>query len=103
MKRLNNIRRHEPQRTCVGCRQAKPKRELVRLVRGDDGSIESDAAGTKAGRGAYLCRAPGCWEVALDDDRLGHALRATVSSENREQLVKYGEQLVRESISGRGR
>ena len=103
MKRPNNIRRHEPQRTCVACRRVRPKRELVRLVRGDDGSIESDAAGTKAGRGAYLCRAPGCWEAALDDNRLGHALRATLSSKNREQLVRYGEQLVRESISGRGR
>jgi len=73
------------------------------LVRGDDGSIESDAAATKVGRGAYLCRAPGCWEAALDDNRLGYALRATLSAENREQLARYGEKLIRESISGRAR
>ncbi len=103
MRRPNNIRRREPQRTCVACRQVMSKRELVRFVRGDDGSIESDAAGTRVGRGAYLCRKPGCWEAALDDNRLGHALRATLNSRNREQLVRYGEQLVRESISGRGR
>ncbi len=65
-----------PTRTCLGCRQRRPKRELVRLVRGADGRVAMDAAGTAPGRGAYVCAEPGCVERALKAGRLGHAFRA---------------------------
>ena len=92
-----------PQRTCVACRQIKPKQELVRLICNDGGSVESDADGRKMGRGAYLCRALQCWEVGLKSNQLGHALRTTLTPGNRERLIRYGEKLLRESISGRGK
>ena len=44
-----------PQRQCVGCREKKPKPELIRVVRAPDGAISLDARGKAAGRGAYLC------------------------------------------------
>jgi predicted RNA-binding protein YlxR (DUF448 family) len=81
--------KHIPQRTCVSCRQVKAKRELIRLVRVADGRIEVDTSGKKAGRGAYLCPAPECWEDGLKRGRLEHALRTTLTRENREQLIKY--------------
>jgi predicted RNA-binding protein YlxR (DUF448 family) len=81
--------KHIPQRTCVSCRQVKAKRELIRLVRVADGTIEVDTSGKKAGRGAYLCPAPECWEDGLKRGRLEHALRTTLTRENREQLIKY--------------
>jgi len=78
-----------PQRTCVGCRQVLTKRELVRVVRTPQGSIEVDATGKKAGRGAYLHPARECWEQALKGNRLEHALKGRLSPESREQLMDY--------------
>jgi predicted RNA-binding protein YlxR (DUF448 family) len=67
--------KHAPTRTCLGCRTARPKRELVRLVRRADGRVVVDASGP--GRGAYVCAEPGCVEKALKPGRLGHAFRAS--------------------------
>lgn len=86
-------KRHVPQRTCVACRQVTAKRELIRLVRTGSG-IEVDPDGKKAGRGTYLCQAQGCWEAGLKGSRLEHALRATLTPENREQLISYGNDIL---------
>ncbi len=68
--------KHVPTRTCLGCRQRRPKRELVRLVRRADGVVSVDARGGGPGRGAYVCAEPGCTERALKTGRLAHAFRA---------------------------
>ena len=91
---MRNIRKHIPQRTCVACRKVNAKRELIRLVRISDGSVEIDTSGKKAGRGAYLCRAQDCWEIGLKGGRLEHTLRTTLTQNNREQLVKQWEALL---------
>jgi predicted RNA-binding protein YlxR (DUF448 family) len=87
----------------VACRQVRPKPELIRLVRIFDGSVEVDTGGKGLGRGAYLCQSPACWETGLKGGRLEYALRTTLTPDNREQLIRYGNDLVRESISGRGK
>jgi len=74
----------------VACGKIRPKRELIRLVRTSDGRVEVDTAGKEAGRGAYLCWAQECWRVGLKGTRLEHALRTTLTRDNREQLIKYG-------------
>ena len=66
--------KHAPTRTCLGCRQRRPKRELVRLVRRADGVVVVGARAT--GRGAYVCAASDCVERALKSGRLAHAFRA---------------------------
>jgi predicted RNA-binding protein YlxR (DUF448 family) len=81
------------QRTCVACRQIKAKRELVRLVRTPEDSIEIDSSGKKKGRGAYLCPTRECWEKALKGNQLEHALRGSLTQDNREQLIKFGQEL----------
>ncbi len=88
---MRNIRGHIPQRTCVACRKVKPKRELTRLVRIPDGSVEFDTSGKMAGRGAYLC--PECWEIRLKDSQLKRALRTTLTQDNMEQLIRTAEKL----------
>jgi predicted RNA-binding protein YlxR (DUF448 family) len=85
--------RHVPQRTCVACGEVRPKRELVRLVRVSGGSVEVDPAGKKAGRGAYLCPALDCWQAGLKKGRLEYVLRTTITEDNRQQLIKYGQEL----------
>lgn len=67
--------RHVPRRTCVACRQSDAKRQLVRLVRGADGSVSIDPTGKLAGRGAYLCTVATCWEQALSRGHLTRALK----------------------------
>ena len=49
-----------PLRQCLGCREMKPKKELIRIVRSPEGNISLDFHGKKPGRGAYLCPAPEC-------------------------------------------
>lgn len=63
-----------PERTCVGCRNVKGKRELVRVVRDPDGVIDLDVTGKKPGRGAYVCPSLSCLEAALKGGRLANAL-----------------------------
>ena len=99
--RKRSINKHIPQRTCVACREVKAKRELIRLVRIANGSLEVDSSGKKAGRGAYLCPTPECWQMGLKGGRLEHALRTALTRDNKEQLIKYGEDLDKELISGR--
>jgi len=85
--------KHIPQRTCVACRKVKAKRELIRLVRISDESVEVDIGGKKTGRGAYLCRAQECWEIGLKGGRLERSLRATLTQDNREQLIRFSKDL----------
>ena len=85
--------KHIPQRTCVACRKVKAKREVVRLVRTADGSVQIDTTGKKSGRGAYLCQASECWDTGLNGNQLEHALRTTLTRENREQLIQYRKRL----------
>jgi predicted RNA-binding protein YlxR (DUF448 family) len=63
-------------------------------VRISDNIVEVDAKGKKPGRGAYLCRAMECWELGLKSGRLEHTLRTTLSQDNREQLIKFGSELL---------
>ena len=67
-----------PQRTCVGCRQIRPKAELVRVVRGDDGGVVVDGQQLAPGRGAYMCPTVECLERALVPGRLAQALKSSV-------------------------
>lgn len=64
-----------PVRTCVACRSARPKGELIRLVCDGENRVRVDATGAAAGRGAYLCPSPACLEIALARGRWAHAFR----------------------------
>ena len=81
--------RKTPQRTCIACRSTTGKRELVRIVRTPQGSVELDLTGKKSGRGAYLCRSADCWEAGLKKDRLAHALKTTIGNEDRQRLAEF--------------
>jgi predicted RNA-binding protein YlxR (DUF448 family) len=85
--------RHVPQRTCVSCRQVRPKRELIRVVRTPSGHVELDATGKKSGRGAYLCARRSCWEPALSRGKLEQEFEITLLPEDRAALEAYGETL----------
>ena len=92
--RMRSIRKYTPQRTCVACRKIRAKQELIRLIRISNGSVEVNVDGKKAGRGAYLCRAQECWEIGLKGNQLEHTLRTTLTQGNREQLIRYGKDIL---------
>lgn len=79
--------KHVPQRTCVGCRTILAKRELIRLVRTPHGVLV-DPTGKLAGRGAYLHNKRSCWESGLKG-ALAHALKTTLTMEDRERLEAF--------------
>lgn len=62
-----------PQRQCLGCREMKAKRELIRVVRSPEGEISLDFKGKMAGRGAYLCPNPECLKRARKSKALERA------------------------------
>ena len=43
-----------PMRSCVVTKEKYPKKELIRIVRTPEGSIEVDENGKQNGRGAYV-------------------------------------------------
>ena len=62
-----------PMRQCLGCREMKPKRELIRAVRSPEGEVSLDFRGKKPGRGAYVCRSPECLKRAVKSKALSRA------------------------------
>lgn len=77
-----------PQRSCVACGRARPKRELIRVVRTPAGTVQVDLTGKVSGRGAYVCPEAPCIERGVRGGRLQHALEAPVSPELSEELVR---------------
>jgi len=94
-------RRHVPQRTCIGCRSARDKRELLRIVRSPDGEIAFDPTGKRSGRGAYVCRDEACLDRALVARALGAALKTEVAPDQAEALRTALKALLADPDAGR--
>ena len=62
-----------PMRQCLGCREMKPKRELIRTVRSAEGEVSLDTTGKKHGRGAYICHNAECLKRAVKSKALARA------------------------------
>jgi len=70
-----------PMRMCVGCREMKPKKELLRVVKPQEGDARIDFTGKAAGRGVYVCRSPECLKRAQKTKALERALEAQISAD----------------------
>ena len=81
-----------PMRQCLGCREMKPKKELIRVVRSPEGEISLDFRGKKNGRGAYICPDPVCLKKAMKSRALERAFSAAVPQEIYESLLKEMEE-----------
>jgi uncharacterized protein len=80
--------RHEPVRTCVGCRGEAGKAGLIRVVRRAAGGAALDPTGSAAGRGAYVHADATCVDLARTRKALDRALRTTIQPELWPELVK---------------
>ena len=65
-------------RMCVGCREMREKRSLLRIVKSAEGEISFDPVGKKPGRGAYICRDRACLERAVKQKQLERALEQRI-------------------------
>ena len=80
-----------PMRQCLGCREMKPKRELIRVVRSPEGEISLDFRGKKPGRGAYVCRDAQCLKKARKSRALDRMLEVSIPDEVYEALERQME------------
>ena len=77
-----------PMRQCLGCREMKPKRELIRVVRSPEGAISLDFRGKASGRGAYVCRSAACLKKAIRARALERAFSVQIPAEIYERLER---------------
>ena len=75
-----------PMRMCLGCREMKPKRELIRAVKSPDGEVNLDFKGKMPGRGAYLCPNGECLKKAMKSKALERAFSVQIPEEIYEEL-----------------
>jgi predicted RNA-binding protein YlxR (DUF448 family) len=73
--------RKVPMRLCLGCREMKPKQELIRVVRSPEGEISLDRRGKASGRGAYVCASAACLKQAQKTRALERQLEQSISPE----------------------
>ena len=70
-----------PQRQCMGCRERKEKRELIRVVRSPEGQVSLDFRGKASGRGAYICPSMDCLKKAIRSKALERSLEVPIPDE----------------------
>ena len=80
------IKRKIPLRKCTGCQEMKSKKELIRVVKNDEGVISLDFTGKKQGRGAYICPDMECFEKARKNKGLERSFKCAVPKEVYDQL-----------------
>ena len=77
-----------PMRMCVGCREMKEKRSLMRVVKSPEGAISFDRVGKAPGRGAYVCKSKECFEKAVKQRQLERALETRIDEAVFTQLME---------------
>ena len=77
-----------PQRQCMGCRERKNKRDMIRVVRETSGKVSLDFSGKLNGRGAYVCPDPECLKKARKAKSLERSLETVIPEEVYDRLEK---------------
>ena len=77
-----------PQRQCMGCRERKETRAMIRVVRCTDGEVRLDFSGKLKGRGAYVCHDSECLKKALRSKALDRSLEVTIPEQVIQRLEK---------------
>ena len=77
-----------PQRQCMGCRERKNKKDMIRVVRETSGNVTLDFSGKLNGRGAYVCPDPECLKKARKAKSLERSLETPIPEEVYDRLEK---------------
>lgn len=76
-----------PMRICVGCREMKEKREMIRVLKTQDNLFCIDTTGKKNGRGAYICRNADCLAKAVENHGLERSFKTKIPKETAAELI----------------
>lgn len=82
-----NMTKKIPLRKCSGCGEMKPKKELIRVLRTENGVIV-DLTGKQNGRGAYICNSKDCFDKAKKAKSIEKALKTPIPQEVYAELEK---------------
>ena len=82
-----------PMRMCVGCRQMKEKKDMIRVLRTQEGEFCIDITGKKNGRGAYVCKNPQCLHMAVKNHGLERSFKMSIPKETAVLLEKEMERI----------
>ena len=82
------MQKKNPQRQCMGCRERKNKRDMIRVVRQTSGDVTLDFSGKLNGRGAYVCPDPECLKKARKAKSLERSLETPIPEEVYDRLEK---------------
>ena len=82
-----------PLRKCTGCQEMKDKRELIRIVRNDEGVFSLDTTGKKPGRGAYICPKMECFNAARKSKGLERSFKSPIDKSVYELLEQQLKEL----------
>ena len=77
-----------PQRQCMGCRERKNKRDMIRVVRTTEGTVSLDFSGKLNGRGAYVCPDPTCLQKARKTRSLERCLEVEIPEDVYDRLTR---------------
>ncbi len=80
------IKKKVPLRKCTGCLEMKDKRELLRVVKTNEGEYKIDLTGKMAGRGAYVCKNLQCFEKAFKSKGLERSFKSAIPKDIYEKL-----------------
>lgn len=80
------MNKKKPTRKCMGCNESREKKDLLRVVRTQEGNIEVDLTGKKNGRGAYICKCEECLEKVIKSKRLQKVLEREIGQEIYESI-----------------
>lgn len=81
-------KRKVPMRMCIGCKQMKPKKDLLRIVQPKEGAQSTDLSGKAQGRGAYVCKNMDCLRLAMKNKSI--RLTPEVTQTLEEEIQKDG-------------
>ncbi|MBQ2893650.1 MAG: YlxR family protein [Oscillospiraceae bacterium] len=77
-----------PQRQCMGCRERKAKKDMIRVVRTTEGTVSLDFSGKLNGRGAYVCPDMECLKKAQKSRALERCLEIEIPQEVYDRLTR---------------
>ena len=83
-----NSNKKFPMRKCVGCQEMKRKKEMLRVIRTQEGEFLLDATGKKNGRGAYLCPSSDCLAKAIRQKGLERSFKQAIPQDVYEMLER---------------
>ncbi|MCR1898107.1 YlxR family protein [Irregularibacter muris] len=80
------LKRKIPQRICIGCQEAKDKKQLIRIVRNKEGEVFYDSTGKANGRGAYICKNIDCFDAAIKNKKIEKAFNKGIDETIKNRL-----------------